>query len=156
MDHRHTSNWKYQQQLIPSRKKFPRCHWQANLCNGEISPTKLADMYNESFKYSSKTCFWGRQNVCTDHFSPQNHNQVTRLFPPDNYSWQVVQQDIILYVHRNQLGPIFFLNSCNKEEDQHCQHCIPVVTHDHDSPFHSFTGFSLAVAELYSDIPYLL
>ena len=29
-------------------------------------------------------------------------------FPPDNYSWQVVQQDIIWYVHRNQLGPYFF------------------------------------------------
>ena len=31
------------------------------------------------------------------------------------------------------LALFFFLNSRNYEEDQLCQHCIPVVTHDHDS-----------------------
>ena len=63
---------------------------------------------SESLKYRSKICFWGRQNACTDHLFPQKHNQVTRLFPPDNYSWQVVQQDIIWHVHRHQLEPYFF------------------------------------------------
>ena len=55
---------------------------------------------SESLKYRSKTCFWGRQNASTQ---PSDST-----FLPDVYSWQVVQQDIIWYVHRNQLGPYLF------------------------------------------------